>query len=258
MLGLNLWGRTSSVQERQRMCLGHCRDMSVPVLSWCQPPGKPGTGLTSLGEIQCPSGPFQVCPGLCSLRGLAVLLVPGTSYLGNVRNALCWGFFLLCEPNPSVPGTETPHPACSASCRHCCPGWLPAGAGLEHPWGSWSITPAQQGYGVPSSKGAWGPGTGSRLQGARPGDAGCRGASWWMFGGEPGTGLEHRHVFLSPATAPCASEGASSALEQNPARHKWLLEPLRCLGKWLQIALTAGELCWGISPLQHTQHPSPL
>lgn len=64
-------------------------------------------------------------------------------------------------------------------------------------------------------------------------------------------------MVLSAATAPCASEGASSALEQDPAWQKCLLEPLRCLGKWLQIALPAGELCWGISPLQHMQHPSP-
>lgn len=91
-------------------------------------------------------------------------------------------------------------------------------------------------------------------------DLGCR-VPWCVtvdVWGELGPGLEHRDVVLSAATAPCASEGASSALEQDPAQHKWLLEPLRCLGKWLGIALTAGELCWGIGPLQHTQHPSPL
>lgn len=88
--------------------------------------------------------------------------------------------------------------------------------------------------------------------------SGCHGASWWVFGEEPGPGLEHRDVILSAAAAPCATEGASNALEQDPAWHKRLLEPLRCLGEWLWIALTAGELCWGISPLQHTQHPCPL
>lgn len=53
MLGLNLCGRTSSAQERKDVlgALAHSRDMSVLVLCWCQPHGKPGTGLTSLGEI---------------------------------------------------------------------------------------------------------------------------------------------------------------------------------------------------------------
>lgn len=157
-----------------------------------------------------------------------------------------------------MPGTETPHPACPATCSPSAPGWLPTGAGLEQPWGSWSITPAEQGYGVPLLQGVLG--SWHRIWVAGCQAWGCR-VPWCVavdVWGELGPGLERRDVVLSAATAPCASEGASSALEQDPAQHKWLLEPLRCLGKWLGIALTAGELCWGIGPLQHTQHPSPL
>lgn len=133
-------------------------------------------------------------------------MVPGTSYLGNVRNAPRRGFFRRREP--SVPGAETPHSACPASCRQRCPlapGWLPACAKLEHPWGSRVITPAEWGMVFPSSEGVWGPGTGAGLQGARPGDTGCHGrkagASRTWQCPAPGAGLASSKCW--GCTIPC-------------------------------------------------------
>lgn len=117
----------------------------------CHPPSKPGAGAQRPGRDAVAGGPFQACPGLCSAA------VPGTSYLGNVRNAPRWGFFLRGEP--SVPGAETPHPACPASRRQRCPlapGCLPACAGLEHPRGSWGMGPAEPWHGVPHPRRGFG------------------------------------------------------------------------------------------------------
>lgn len=242
--------------------LAHGRDMSVLVLCWCQPHGKPGTGLTSLGEIQCPVVPSKHAPGsapcggwlCCWYQVPLISVMSGMHYAGDFSSSVSQAQECQEQRPHIVPAL--PH-AGSAALQHS----AGCSAGLEHPWGFWSILGApgasllqSRGMVSPSPEGTWGPGPGYWLQGARSGDAVCHGASWWMFGGEPGPGLECRDVVLSAATAPCASEGASSALEQDPAWHKCLLEPLRCLGRWLQIALScAGDQ----SPPAHPASFSP-
>lgn len=117
--------------------------------------------------------------------------VPGTSYLGNVRNAPRRGFFLPREP--SVPGAETPHPACPASCRQRCPpahGWLPTCAGHEHPWGSRGIAPTKRGHGVPLLEGGLGSWHKSWAAGCQAwGRRVLRQTGWcWQDLAAPGTG----------------------------------------------------------------------
>lgn len=149
-------------------------------------------------------------------------MVPGTSYLGNVRNAPRRGFFLGCEPN--VPGAETPHPACPASCRQSCPpapGWLPVCVPGSSILGAPGASLLQKGGTVsPSLKGVWGAGcqawgrkvpqqTGWRWQ-----DVAVPGARCWA-GWQQVLGLRHPLLLTQVCTHPAGDlaswHGASQA-----------------------------------------------
>lgn len=172
-------------QEREGCAWGSARgrDTSVPVL--CLVPVSLARGLLPWarcsGRLPHPSVPRALLP---TGAGRAAA-VPGTSYLGNVRNAPCRGFFLPREP--SVPGAETPTPClpCLVQAALPCGTWLAA-----------SMCRARASLGLPqsgnmmfpSSSEVWGPDTGAGLQGASPGDAGCHsrqagaGRTWQCLG----------------------------------------------------------------------------
>lgn len=129
------------------------------------------------------------CPGLCS-----ALPVPGTSYLGNVRNAPHWGFPCsaggVCqEQTPPCPARRLPAPGVSIcrgqgedGVRGASPSWLRGTA-----WGAGGAG------GNPWDVAMWG----ERWDGMRP----------------PVPGLGHRDTVLSVATA-CGSAPGPDARRQ--------------------------------------------
>lgn len=76
--------------------LAHSRDMSVLVLCWCQPHGKPGTGLTSLGEIRCRVVPSKHAPGsppcggwlCCRYQVPLISVMSGMHYAGDFSSSV--------------------------------------------------------------------------------------------------------------------------------------------------------------------------
>lgn len=162
--------------------LANGRDTSVPVFCWCQPHGKPGTGLTSLGEMRCLVVPSKCAPGsapcggwlCCWYQVPLISVMSGMYYARDFSSSVSQA--QACQEQrphtlPALPHAALRHPA------GCPPvlGWSSLGAPGA------SLLQSRDMVSL-SSKGSWGPGTGSGLQGARPGDAGCHGALRWMFG----------------------------------------------------------------------------
>lgn len=174
--------------------LAHGRDMSVLMLCWCQLHGKPGTGLTSLGEIRCPVVSSKCAPGSAPCGGWLCCWyqVPLISVMSGMY---CAGDFSFSLSQAQECQEQRPHILLPCLMQAALQGWLPAGAGLEHLWGYWSIIPAEQGYGVPLLQGDLGPGTGSWLQGATVCCGGCLGESL-VQGWSTGMWSYQRHCFL--------------------------------------------------------------
>lgn len=174
--------------------LAHGRDMSVLMLCWCQPHGKPGTGLTSLGEIRCPVVSSKCAPGSAPCGGWLCCWyqVPLISVMSGMYCAGDFSFSLSqaqeCqEQRPHIlPALPHAGSAAGMAARRC---WAGASLGLlEHHScraGIWCPPP-------PRGFGSW-----HRIL-----VAGCHGVLWWMFGGERGPGLECRDVVLSETLLP--------------------------------------------------------